>query len=94
LKKLNSNDAVKSGRDTQESSRGGLKRESKNPGEMFNLSLTRKKLNTVRTDSSDRYKPIGTKKWYEIEQRASLGRLMSGLPSTQCEAHSVITGIL
>jgi hypothetical protein len=50
---------------------------------MRKLSTPEKTANTGNINSMDRFKAIETKKWDEIEQPATLGELMSGLPAAQ-----------
>jgi len=45
--------------------------------------MTVKKANMGSTKSINWLRAIGTKKWDEIEQPASLGESMSGLPTAQ-----------
>jgi hypothetical protein len=50
---------------------------------MHKSSTTAKKANMGNINSINRFTAIETKKWDEIEQPATLGELMSGLPAAQ-----------
>ena len=50
---------------------------------MHNLVMATKKTDMGNTKSMNRFNAIETKKWDEIEQPATLGELMSGLPVAQ-----------